>query len=228
MPEGSVEEIVQTSFTQADAEAPDLRRHNRTRLEWWLNDASLFSPGSPQEVMFIENRKLEGSVPLSGKYIELLDDPLRYRTHKKLLGELARLDEDPKTQDPYKALNHFYVMGNVGDLVRLEDAAHNQDSEAARLMLGLLRQGKKAILDSLERSGFWICWGESKRYASRKASADDEAREDVRVYSEECDKLIAEGAQRYKRRALIETARRRDRARSTVETSIKRLEREAS
>ena len=203
----------------------DIRRHNRARLNWWLNDLDALSSGSPQEIMFIEGQKLEGSVPISGKVIDLLESPGRLATHRKLLAILARMREE--NGDPYKALHHYHVRQDAaGDLVKLEDLAHNKGSVGAHLMLGLIREAKKEILDELEGEGYWLQWGKSEKTAARayrvKETAEDEGIEDARVYLEECAKLQAEGAQRYKRRALLRTVERRKRAKSTIEISIKR------
>lgn len=211
--------------SQPSTSFDDIRQHNRPRLNWWLNDLDALSSGSPQEIMFIEGQKLEGNLPISGRIIDLLENPGRLATHKKLLGILARMREE--NGDPYKALHHYHVRQDAaGDLVKLEDLAHNKGSVGAHLMLGLIRDAKNRILCELERDGFWLQWGESKKTAARayrvKETAEDEGIEDARVYLEECARLQAEGALKYKRRALLRTAERRKRAKSTVEISIKR------
>lgn len=204
--------------------APDsdvnIRAHNRPRLNWWFNDLDGFTPGSPQEVMFIEGQKLEGSVPISGKLIDLLEDPARLATHKKLLGILSRMRKD--YGDPYKALHHFCLrQDSAADLVALEDAAAGSGgSTGAKLLLGLVREAKKAILDELDREGFVLVWGETERYQTRKAKTEEDRLEDCRVFAEECRKQIAEGATHYTTRAHTVTAKRVKRAISSVKLSI--------
>ena len=157
---------------------PNVRRHNKARLNWWLNDLDSFTPGSPQEVMFIEGQKLEGSVPISGKLIDLLEDPARLATHRKLLGITSRMRRE--NDDPYKALHHFCVrQDSAADLVALEDAAAgSKGSRGAKLMLGLVREAKKEILDELDREGFVLVWGETMRYQTRKAEYETDRMED--------------------------------------------------
>lgn len=133
-------------------EALARREHNAEAVEDFLLSYRDRFPSGPQEILRVENRKMESKAPLKkANYLRLNDRPY-YGSDQVLLGILGWLaDYFP---DLYAALDPPYLNPDtsVSEIDRYKKLATGKTGKAkeARDLLRSIREAKKKIVEMLE------------------------------------------------------------------------------
>lgn len=132
------------------------REHNRHQLEEWLLHFTERFPSGPQEILRVENRKLESKALLKASSILRMED-IPYDNSDRLLLRLIALLR-LFWADQYAALDVYLNPDrSVGDLDRLKAHASRKggkDRREALLELRLIEEAKEQLLSWLE----WVYW----------------------------------------------------------------------
>lgn len=131
------------------------REHNAYQLEDWLWSYRDRYPSGPQEILKVENRKLESKPPIKGANYTRLQDPPLYKSDQVLLRLLVWLEE--YFYELYESLDIPYLNPDtsVSEIDRLKKWA--TESEAgeraawAREELKKIREAKETLLWALEK-----------------------------------------------------------------------------
>lgn len=145
------------------------KEHNREELEEWLRQYRDRFPSGPQEMLRVENRKMESKAPVKGANYLRLDHPGYHNSDQILLAILVWLAEYFPTS--FAALNAPYLNPDtsVSEIDRYKHWAAQKGEKAkkARKALTEIRQAKEDILNALEmvkwvdgegrlRHGHWL------------------------------------------------------------------------
>lgn len=129
------------------------QEHNAYRLEDWLWSYRDRYPSGPQEILKVENRKLESKPPIKSANYTRLDYPPSYKSDQVLLRILVWLEEH--FFDLYQALDIPFLNPDtsVSEIDRLKRWATESGERAkwAREELTRIREAKEMILWALEK-----------------------------------------------------------------------------